>query len=97
MLNGDWYFEAVRFLGLDRMVSEDYVALCPRHAAMYLNANESDGLKRRFAQACAEGDLEEGITVPVVLAGEHVAIILAPKHAIDLAAALEVDGEKRGG
>ena len=99
MLNGAWYFEAVRFLGLDRMVSDDYVALCPRHAAMYLNANEPDGLKRRFAQACAEGVSRRGdhITVPVVLAGEPVAIILAPKHAIDLAAALEVDGEKRGG
>lgn len=94
---GDWYFEAVRFLGLDRMVAADYVALCPRHARMFRHANESDGLKQRVAVACAVGDHVEGITIPVVLAGENVDIRLAPKHAIDLGAALEVDGEGQGG
>ena len=89
---GAWYFEAVRFLGLDRMVAADYVALCPRHARMFRHANESDGLKQEFAQACAIGDDSEGIAIPVLLAGENVDILLAPKHAIDLRAALEVDG-----
>ena len=93
-LNGAWYFEAVRFLSLEKMVSDDYVALCPRHAAMYLYANEPDGLKQRFTQTCAEGDPNEGMTIPVVLAGEQVDILLAPEHALDLGAALEVDGER---
>ena len=92
-LNGTWYFEAVRFLGLDKMVADNYVALCPRHAAMYLNGKQSDGLKQQFAEKCADGNYEGGITIPVVLAGENVDILLAPKHAIDLAAALEVDYE----
>ena len=91
---GTWYFEAVRFLGLDRMVADDYVALCPRHAAMYQHAKESDGLKQEFAQRCAVGNHGKGIAIPVVLAGENVDVLLAPKHVIDLEAALEVDGER---
>lgn len=93
-LNGTWYFEAVRFLGLDKMVADDYVALCPRHAAMYLNAKQSDGLKRRFTETCADGNHVGGMTISVVLAGEGVDIFLVPKHAIDLGAALEVDSER---
>ncbi len=93
-LNGTWYFEAVRFLGLDKMVADDYLALCPRHAAMYLNAKQADGLKRRFTETCADGNHLGGMTIAVVLAGEGVDIFLVPKHAIDLGAALEVDGER---
>ena len=93
-LNGTWYFEAVRFLGLDKMVADDYVALCPRHAAMYLNAKQSDGLMQRFTETCADGNHVGGMTIPVVLAGEDMDIFLVPKHAIDLGAALEVDGER---
>ena len=93
-LNGTWYFEAVRFLSLDKMVADDYVALCPRHAAMYLNAKKSDGLKQRFTEICSEGTHVGGMTIPVVLAGDDVDIFLAPKHAIDLGAALEVDSER---
>jgi len=96
-LNDTWYFEAIPFLGLDRMFADDFVALCPRHAAMYQNAKGSDGLKQEFVRAWAAGSHEEGITIPVVLAGENVGIFLAPEHAIDLAAALEVDDEKGGG
>lgn len=93
---GAWYFEAVRFLGLDKMAAADYVALCPRHAAMFQHANESkDRLKGEFEERCASanGDV---MTVPVVLAEESVDILLAPTHVIDLEAALkvdEVDGE----
>ena len=93
-LNGAWYFEAVRFLGLDKMVADDYVALCPRHAAMYLNAKQSDGLKQRFTEMYSDGTHVGGMKVSVVLAGEGVEIFLVPKHAIDLGAALEVDGER---
>ena len=94
---GTWYFEAVRFLGLQKMIADDYVALCPRHAAMYMHANESDGLKQQFAQTRVVANHGEGITIPVVLAGETVRILLAPKHAIDLGAALSVDGERHSG
>ncbi len=37
-LDGAWYFGAIRFLGLDKMIADDYVALCPRRAPMYLKA-----------------------------------------------------------
>ena len=90
---GAWYFEAVRFLGLNRMVPDDYVALCPRHAAMYQHAKESDGLKQEFAESSAVGDFGTGLAIRVVLAGEKVDIVLAPDHVIDLRAAWEVDVE----
>lgn len=93
-LNGAWYFEAVRFLGLDKMIADDYVALCPRHAAMYMSAKQSDGLKRRVTDICTDGTHAGGMKVPLVLAGEKVDIFLVPKHAIDLGAALEVDAAR---
>ncbi|WP_423928007.1 sacsin N-terminal ATP-binding-like domain-containing protein [Candidatus Palauibacter sp.] len=91
---GAWYFEAVRFLGLDKMVADDYVAFCPRHAAMYQHAKESDGLKQEFEQRCAVGNYGKGMLIPVVLAGEHIDVLLAPEHVIDLEVALEVDAEQ---
>ena len=95
-VNGTWYFEAVRFLHLDQMVEADYLALCPRHAAMFRHANESrEELKGEFAVRSAAGNGDETLEIPVALAGEKVEIILAPKHVIDLAAALEVDGNER--
>ena len=94
-VNGTWYFEAVRFLRLDQMVEADYLALCPRHAAMFRHANESrEELKGEFAVRSAAGNGDETLEIPVALAGENVEIILAPNHVIDLAAALEVDGNE---
>ena len=93
-VNETWYFEAVRFLGLDKMVADDYLALCPRHAARYMKANESEGTKEEFTQAYAAGNDMEAITIQVAAAGERLDILLAPNHAIDLMAAVEVDGER---
>ena len=95
---GAWYFEAVRFLGLDKMVAADYLALCPRHAAMFQHANESEnGLKGEFVARSASGNGLDALEIPAVLAGEDVEVLLAPKHVLDLGAALEVDGEKVSG
>lgn len=96
--SGDWYFEAVRFLGLDKMVAADYLALCPRHAAMFQHANESkNGLKEEFQVRCASGKGLDALAIPVALAGENVEVLLAPKHVIDLEAAWEVDVQKDSG
>ncbi|MDE0168728.1 MAG: hypothetical protein OXS29_04335 [bacterium] len=93
--SGDWYFEAVRFLDLDKMVAADYLALCPRHAAMFQHANESkNGLKEAFEARSASGNRLDALAIPVALAGENVEVLLAPKHVIDLGAAWEVDGKK---
>lgn len=92
-LNGKWYFEAVRFLGLDKMITDDYVALCPRHAAMCMKANESDGFRQEVAQAFGTDGEARTVTIPVVLAGEKLQIRLGPRHAIDLKAAVGVDDE----
>ena len=92
--DGTWYFEAVRFLRLDKMVADDYVALCPRCAAMFQHAKESDGLKQEFAERSSAGNHSTGARIPVVLAGEEMEILLAPEHVIDLGAALEVDVEQ---
>ena len=96
--SGDWYFEAVRFLGLDKMVAADYLALCPRHAAMFQHAKESkNGLKEEFQARCASGKGLDALAIPVALAGENVEVLLAPKHVIDLEAAWEVDVQKDSG
>ena len=80
------------------MVAADCLALCPRHAAMFQHANESkDGLNGEFAARCASGNGIEALEIPVVLAGEDVEVLLAPEHVLDLAATLEVDGEKVSG
>lgn len=90
--DGTWYFEAVRFLGLDKMIADDYVALCPRHAAMFQHANESKNeLRRVFSTKNASGDGLQPMTVPVVLGGERVEVFLRAEHVIDLGAALEVE------
>ena len=96
MKDGAWYFEAVRFLRLRKMVADDYVALCPRHAAMYMYqyANESDGLKQEFEEISSAGNHGNGMRIPVELVGEKVDVLLAPEHVIDLGAALEVDAEQ---
>ena len=92
--NGTWYFEAVRFLGLEQMQAADYLALCPRHAAMFQYVNKSkNGLKQEFAARCASGN-DGTLKIPVVLAGENVEILLAPNHVIDLEAALEASGKR---
>ncbi len=89
-----WYFEAVRFLGLEKMCAADHLALCPRHAAMYQHANESkSGLKREFASSCASEHGGGVMRIPVTLAGTKVEVFLAPKHVIDLDAALEASGD----
>ncbi|MCY4368115.1 MAG: hypothetical protein OXF41_01570 [bacterium] len=96
--SGDWYFEVVRFLGLDRMVAADYLALCPRHAAMFQHANDSKNvLKEEFQARCASGKGLDALAIPVALAGENVEVLLAPKHVIDLEAAWEVDVQKDSG
>lgn len=90
--DGNWYFEAVRFLRLSRMIAADYVALCPRHAAMFQHANESrNDLKRTFEEICTSGNGAGEVKIPLVLAGQTVEILLAPNHVIDLKAALDVE------
>lgn len=90
--DGNWYFEAVRFLRLGRMIAADYVALCPRHAAMFQHANESrNDLKRTFEEICASGNGAGEVKIPLVLAGKTAEILLAPNHVIDLKAALDVE------
>lgn len=62
---------------------------------MFQHANESkNGLKGEFAARCASGNGIEPLEIPAVLAGEEVEVLLAPKHVLDLGAALEVGGKK---
>ena len=86
-----WYFEAVRFLDLEKMHAADHLALCPRHAAMFQHMNESKKvLKQEFTTRCASGN-NGTLTIPVMLAGESIEVFLHPNHVIDLEAALEVE------
>ena len=95
LAGGDWYFDAVRFLGLERMIAADHLALCPVHAAMFRHANDSrNGLKRVFAERRVSGNGGNAVTVPIVLAGEELKVLLAPEHVIDLDAALEASEQR---
>jgi hypothetical protein len=95
--DGQWYFEAVRFVNARKQVhTANAIALCPLCAALYKFArgtkNEAllDHLDELGIDA-GQGTVE----IPVVLDGKRVKIAFTGKHAIDLKAALGVAGTER--
>ena len=89
--NGEYYFEMVRFLrGFERHHYQNYLALCPNHAAMYMHANGStDQMTEKF-RGWEEGDFR------VLLAEEDCIIYFTKTHRFDLKHVLMVEGEERG-
>jgi hypothetical protein len=84
--DGSDYFERVEFLrGLKRRHQQNYVALCPNHAAMFQHANGStDKLRDLVAE-------QAGNDVAVVLAKEDTTIYFTKTHLVDLKAIISAD------
>ena len=82
--DGEYYFEAVEFLPeLKKHHRQNYLALCPNHAAMYMHANDSgETMEELFLDL--EGD-ELGMT----LAGEKTTVYFTGTHRVDIEAVIE--------
>ncbi|MDE0478107.1 MAG: hypothetical protein OXI13_00600 [Gammaproteobacteria bacterium] len=84
--DGNYYFEAVEFFpDLERHHHQNYLALCPNHAAMFKHANNSkDEVKGRFLAL-------DGNDLDITLAGESVTLYLTETHVADLRAVIEAE------
>ena len=95
--DGEWYFEAVRFVNERRQVhTANAVALCPLCAALYKYARETKNEELLDQLNHTNIDAGQGtVEVPVILDGNRVKIAFTGKHAIDLKTALDVAGGAR--
>jgi hypothetical protein len=86
--NGAPYFEAVEFLSkndLKKWHHQNYLALCPNHAAMFRHANGSKDIMKDMFLDLSEGKLE------VVLAQADKTIYFTKTHIADLKSALQAE------
>jgi hypothetical protein len=78
------YFEAVQFLpDLVKRHYQNYLALCPNHAAMYQHAHGTEGTIRELFD-----DLE-GCELEIVLAQDPVTVYFTKQHLSDMKAVVE--------
>jgi hypothetical protein len=86
LADGGYYFEAVEFLPeLKRHHYQNYLALCPNHAAMFRHANGmSEMMKARFLKIL-------GSELGVVLAGQDETLYFTSTHIVDLKAVIAAD------
>ncbi|MHB8832572.1 MAG: hypothetical protein ACYC9V_05265 [Desulfobacteria bacterium] len=86
--DGSNYFEKVEFLSdLKKRHYQNYLALCPNHAAMYQHANGSLELIREMFVEVTGNEIE------VVLAQKNAAIYFTKTHIADLKSVIAVDAE----
>lgn len=85
--NGNYFFEKVEFLrDLEKEHYQNYLILCPNHAAMFKFANSSeDELKAGFLSL-------NGNELIIILAGQPVVIHFEKTHIEDIRIAIEEDG-----
>ncbi|WP_306253517.1 sacsin N-terminal ATP-binding-like domain-containing protein [Parvularcula sp. IMCC14364] len=79
--DGTPYFEAVEFLSSDDLSKrhkQNYLALCPNHAAMFRHANASEDIISEMFMELDEDRLE------VVLAQEDMTVYFTKTHVADL-------------
>ena len=88
LADGTYYFEAVEFLlDLERHHHQNYLALCPNHAAMFMHANASkDEMTDRFLAL-------DGSELELTLADQLVTVYFTDTHVADLRVVLEVDDQ----
>ena len=83
---GNHYFEAVEFLPvLKKRHYQNYLALCPNHAAMFKHANGTTEEMKDFFLEIESNELD------VVLAEEDASIYFTRTHIVDLKALIEMD------
>lgn len=87
--DGHYYFESVEFLpNLELRHFQNYLALCPNHAAMFMYANSSkDEMKDKFLSM-------NGPRLELTLAGRQVFFYFTDTHIEDLKVILEVESDK---
>lgn len=84
--NGRHYVEKVEFIaGLDRLHYQNYLALCPNHAAMIQHAHGSKDFVKEMLMAC------DGNTLDIVLAEADASIYFTRTHLLDLKAVLAAE------
>lgn len=85
--DGSAYFERVEFLSrLKKRHLQNYLALCPNHAAMFRHANSTkDFMLEIFLEL-------EGNELEVVLAQKNATIYFTKTHIADLKKVIEIDG-----
>ena len=93
LAEGNYFFEAVEFIpDLKRLHHQNYLALCPNHAAMFMHANGSkDAMKDRFL--ALEGS-EEGSKLELTLADQTKTIYFTASHIADIRVVIEVEDAK---
>ncbi len=89
--DGSYYLEAVEFLpGLKRRHYQNYLVLCPNHAAMFQHANGSrDKLMDLFLDS-------DGNDLEVILAEESSSIYFTMTHVTDIQAVILADKTSGG-
>ena len=88
LADGTYFFEAVEFLpGLERHHYQNYVALCPNHAAMFMHANASkDEMTDGFLAL-------DGNELALTLADQQVTLYFTHTHIADLGIVIDVDDQ----
>ena len=86
LADGSYYFVMVEFLPeLQNRHYQNYLALCPNHAAMYQYANgSSDRMEEMFMTM-------DGKELEVILAQQNATIYFTGIHAADLRAVIAAD------
>ena len=87
LLDGTYYFEAVEFLpDLEKHHYQNYLALCPNHAAMFMHANDSKNeMQNRFLAL-------DGSELELTLADQTVIVYFTESHLADLRVVIKVEG-----
>lgn len=83
--DGNYYFERVELLNLRKRHYQNYLALCPNHAAMFQHANGSADLMQDMFIEISGNELE------VVLAQKDTDIYFTKTHIADLMAVLHAE------
>jgi hypothetical protein len=82
--DGRHYVEKVEFFDdAEKRHFQNYLALCPNHAAMYQYALGSGDVIREMFLVCGDGNLE------IILAGKDASIYFTMTHLADLKAIME--------
>lgn len=88
--DGQYYMEMVEFLKqLERRHRENYLALCPNHAAMFEHANDSKSHLIEMFKSL------ESTALDVVLAGQPTIVRFTQTHIDDLKQIIRVDESPR--
>jgi hypothetical protein len=84
--DGREYFEVVEFLPeLRKRHTQNYLALCPNHSAMFRLVNASKETMREAFKAITDNELE------VLLADQDLSIYFSKTHIIDLKAVMDAE------